>query len=68
MQLREGVNADYKEGKIIIEVEVAKQLNPLLDKIKADVESGEIDPIKGTDLDKMGLLAAIETVKAYVNK
>lgn len=74
---KSGVTVDYKEGALVItalegnaelKIKAAAALNPVLDKFAAQVESGEIDPIKGTDLDKAALLKAIELIKAEVNK
>jgi hypothetical protein len=36
---------------------------PALDKLKEDVESGKIDPVKGTDLDKIAIEQVIELLK-----
>lgn len=72
-----GVFVEYKEGKavvsayegaIVLEIKAALVINPALDKLSAKVESGEIDLIKGTDLDKAALLKAIELVKTEINK
>jgi hypothetical protein len=68
MEVSKGVTVDYKEGKIVAEVQVAVFANPFLDDVKAKLESGEIDPIKGTDLDKLVLIQAIDFLKAVVNK
>lgn len=49
-------------------VPVAAAANPLFDSLIAKVESGEIDPIKGTDLDKVAMLQALQFLKSEVNK
>lgn len=63
MEITHGVTVEYKDGKIVGSVEVLKLVNPVLDLAAAKVESGEIDPIKGTDLDKEALLKAIAFLK-----
>lgn len=74
---KSGVSVDYKEGKAIVSafegaveltVKAALIINPALDNLSAKIESGEIDLIKGTDLDKTALLQAIAYVKSEVNK
>jgi hypothetical protein len=47
---------------------VAEQaVKPYLAALKAKVESGAIDPIKGTDLDKMAMLAALDQVNKLID-
>lgn len=74
---KSGVSVDYKEGKAIVSafegaveltVKAALIVNPALDGFAAKVESGEVDLIKGTDLDKTALLQAIAFIKSEVNK
>ena len=66
MELTKGVTAEFKEGKAIIVADVGALLLPLLDQTKAKIESGEMDLIKGTDLEKAPVLAAIELIKGYL--
>lgn len=66
MILAEGIVLDYVDGKVMLSAEVRALVAPALDSIKAKVESGEIDPIKGTDLDKQALLKAIEYIKSVI--
>lgn len=66
MKVTQGVEVEYKEGKIVASVEVAKIVVPALESIEAKVESGEIDPVKGTDLDRAALLKAIAFLKVAV--
>jgi hypothetical protein len=68
IEVSKGVTVDYKDGKVVVEAQVAQFANPVLDDLKAKVESGAIDPIKGTDIDKSVLLSAIDFLKAAVNK
>lgn len=74
---KSGINVEYKEGALFLsalegnvelKVKAAAVLNPVLDKIAAQVKSGEIDLIKGTTLDNDGLLKVIELLKEEVNK
>lgn len=51
-----------EHGKIVIDTKTL--VLPLLEDLKKQVEEGKIDPIKGTDLDKM----AIELVIAQIEK
>lgn len=68
MELVKGVHLDYADGKIKLsgEWEVRALVVAELDKVKAKLESGELDPVKGTDLDKELLMKAIEALKALV--
>lgn len=59
---------DYKDGKLVVSVKIASVVVPALDGIKAKVESGEIDLIPNTDLEKGPLLAAIEFLKLELSK
>lgn len=74
---KSGVSVDYKDGKAIVSafdgsveltVKAAALVNPLLDKVIAKVESGEIDLIKGTDLEKGPVLQVLAALKAEINK
>lgn len=51
-------NMEYKDGKVIIDV--GAMVKPAIMAFKAKVESGEVDIVKGTDLDKGVLLKAID--------
>lgn len=79
MELSNGLVIDYKEGALQLEyvsgaltgtikVQAAAVINPILESFKAKVESGEVDPIKGTDLDKTIMLQAIAFLQAELNK
>lgn len=67
-QITKGVKAKLEGGKVVIEAEYASLVNPLLDDLSAKLQSGELDPIKGTDMDKEILVKAIEALKVLVNK
>lgn len=66
--LGQHAEVDYKEGKLIVAVKVAAAAVPFLDDCIAKVESGEIDPIKGTDLDKAAMLQVLNALKAEALK
>lgn len=61
-------SASVLNGGIELLVKPAILVVPALDAFKAKVESGEIDLIKGTDLDKEALLKAVEFIKAELAK
>lgn len=68
MEISKGVDVDYKEGNAVLTVKVVDLIQPLLEKFKADVNSGAVDPIKGTDYDKMAILAGIELLETWLKK
>jgi len=74
---KSNIFVDFKDGKASISaleggielvVKVSALVNPALDAFSAKVESGEIDLIKNTDLDKTVLLQAVAFIKAELNK
>jgi hypothetical protein len=68
MKLLEGVELKLEAGKLMLIAELAALILPKLAEIKAKVESGEIDLIKGMDLDKVAVLKAIELIEAELVK
>lgn len=68
MEIAKGIDADYKDGKIIVEVKVAEQVVPVLDGVIGKIESGEIDLVKGTDIDKTVALQVLGLLKDYIVK
>jgi hypothetical protein len=68
MKLLEGVELKLEAGKLMLIAELAALILPKLAEIKAKVESGEIDLIKGMDLDKVAILKAIELIEAELVK
>lgn len=66
MEIVKGVVVEYKEGKVVLSAEVGALLLPELDKVKAKVESGELDLVPHTDLDKVVMVKAIEALKAML--
>ncbi len=57
-------NVEYKEGKIIIDI--GGSVERKIQAFRAKVESGEVDYVKGTDLDKSALLKAIDLILAGI--
>ena len=64
MKLAEGVTVDYVEGEVVLKAKVKQLVVAELEKVKAKFESGEIDLVKGTDLDKAAALAIISALEA----
>lgn len=63
IEVLKGVKLDYQDGKVVLTAEVKALVQPKIEELKAKIASGEIDPIKGTDIDKMAFLAALELVE-----
>ena len=55
MIITKGVELKLEAGKLALTADVGALALPVLQDLKAKVDSGEIDPIKGTDLDKVVL-------------
>lgn len=68
MEVAKGVELVYKEGKLVLSAEVKGIVSPMIESFKADVQSGKIDPIKGTTLDNEALVKAADIILEYVNK
>lgn len=66
--LGQHAEVDYAEGCVVVKVKVAAAAVPFLDGMIAKVESGDIDPIKGTDLDKAAMLQLLNALKAEALK
>lgn len=64
MELTKGVVVDYVEGEIVAKVKVKEVALAKIAELKAKFESGEIDLIKGTDLDKKAALAVFAAIEA----
>lgn len=67
MELTKGVTLDYTGGQIVLKADVAPVVNKVIDDLKAKIESGEVDPIKGTDFDKDLILQALSLLADFVN-
>jgi len=57
------VSLEALEGKLKVQLALGALVAPVLDKVKADVESGKIDLIKGTSMDQLALVQALEFLK-----
>lgn len=66
MEVTKGVTLDYKQGEVVLTAKVAELIAPVIEEFKAKVESGQVDPIKGTDLDKTAILGAVELLQKYL--
>lgn len=64
MEVAKGVTLEYTEGEVVLKAKVKELVIGELAKVKAKFESGEIDLVKGTDLDKSAALAIIAAVEA----
>ena len=63
MELAKGVTLDMDKGEVVLKAKVGTLLGPQISKLKADIESGKIDPIPGTDMDKLAMLQAVDFVE-----
>lgn len=68
MEIAKGINAEYSQGEIIVKVKVAEQVVPVLDGTISKIESGEIDLVKGTDIDKTVAVQVLKLLKDYIVK
>lgn len=66
MVITKGVQLDYSAGKLALTADLGGLLIPILEDLKAKVESGAIDPIKGTDLDKVAIEQVIALAEKYL--
>ena len=63
MKMFENVELDFKAGKVLVTVDLKSLIVPALPSLKNDVESGKIDPIKGTDLDKDAIVHVLDIIE-----
>lgn len=68
MQLTEGITLELNEGVIELKAHVGALVKPKLAELKADIESGKIDLIKGTDIDKDIMIQFVDFVEGYLTK
>lgn len=68
VKIAEGAHLSLDKGKVAITVDVGMIVNPKLEEIKVKIQSGEIDLIKGTDLDKMLLMQVVDALQKELNK
>ena len=65
-EVKDGLDAVI--GSLEVKVKAAYFLNPKLDELMAKVQSGEVDLIPGTDLEKGVVLAILGNIKNEINK
>lgn len=72
MELGSGFKADYVSGEVVVsgldgglelKFKLAALIKPFVADIEAKIESGAIDPVAGTDMDKVAMLALVEGFK-----
>lgn len=61
------VTVELDKGDLVVRVKSSQYISKFLDKTQADIESGALDPIKGTDIDKVALLGAIQYLRELVD-
>jgi hypothetical protein len=64
MELGKGISVDLEKGDIVLRVSVLSQV----EKLEQKFVSGEIDLIKGTDLDKSAVLLVLGNLKKELMK
>lgn len=68
MEITKGVSFEFKGGKAVLTADVGSLVIPAIDSFKAKVEAGEIDIVKGTDLDNVVVLKVVELIKTELAK
>ena len=66
MELSKGVTVEYADGAVVLKAEIKSLVAEKLADVKAKLESGEIDLIKGTDLDKISAIKVIEAIEKAI--
>ncbi|MFM6929052.1 MAG: hypothetical protein ACKOX6_11350 [Bdellovibrio sp.] len=67
-ELTKDVVVGYANGELYVKAKVAGVVGPFLEDTKSKIMSGEIDLIKGTDIDKEIMLKAIDALSALLSK
>lgn len=62
-EITKGVTFELSGGVAAVKADLNVLAIPVLEAIQAKIESGEIDPIKGTDLDAIVMNKVIEQLK-----
>lgn len=65
MELANGIELGYADGKLSISVAVKDLVSKELDMVQAKIESGAIDLFPG-DMDKVAMLAALAALKGML--
>lgn len=63
MKMFENIELDFKAGKVVVSIDLKSLIVPALQSLKNDIESGKVDPIKGTDLDKEALVHVLDIIE-----
>lgn len=66
MEVTKGVTLEYTEGEVVLKAKVKELVLAEIAKVEAKIESGEIDLVKGTDLDKQAALGLISALKGVI--
>ena len=65
-EITKGVTFELEGGVAAVKADLNVLAIPVLESIQAKIESGEIDPIKGTDLDAVVMNKVIEQLKVVL--
>lgn len=68
MKIATGLDLNYVDGKVQLELALKDLIKPKLDDLRAKIASGELDVVKGTDLEKGPILMAIDFLEAELAK
>jgi len=68
MELAKGLSLDYENGDVVMKYKLSAIVLPWLESMQSKIEAGQIDLIKGTELDKMAMIQAITMMKAELSK
>lgn len=63
IELGKGVELDMNKGEVVLKAKVGFLLEGPLKKLEEDIQAGKVDPIPGTDMDKVAMLQALVFVK-----
>jgi len=77
MELFKGGTLDYKDGSVVLsaldgnltlQLKAMALVGPMIDSMVSKIESGEIDLVKGTDIDKFVALQVLGLIKTELSK
>ena len=67
-EISKGITVGYENGVAFLQAKVGELIVAPIERIEAKIQSGEIDLIKGTDIDKDLLLKITAALKAEILK